>query len=54
MFGRYFLANPDLVYRIKHGLQLNPYDRSTFYAVKNPMGYLDYPFSDEFLAGVEA
>lgn len=49
MFGRYFVANPDLVFRIKNSLRLNHYDRSTFYAVKNPKGYLDYPFSAEFL-----
>jgi 2,4-dienoyl-CoA reductase-like NADH-dependent reductase (Old Yellow Enzyme family) len=54
MFGRYFVANPDLVFRIKHSLQLNPYDRSTFYAVKNPKGYLDYPFSPEFEATTKA
>ncbi|RFU77290.1 nadph dehydrogenase [Trichoderma arundinaceum] len=54
MFGRYFVANPDLVFRIKNRLQLNNYDRSTFYAVKNPNGYLDYPFSDEFLASAKA
>ncbi|EHK43606.1 Hypothetical protein TRIATDRAFT_33231 [Trichoderma atroviride IMI 206040] len=54
MFGRSFVANPDLVFRIKHSLQLNPYDRSTFYAVKNPKGYLDYPFSPEFEATTKA
>ncbi|KAL7921161.1 hypothetical protein ACQKWADRAFT_321651 [Trichoderma austrokoningii] len=54
MFGRYFVANPDLAFRIKHSLQLNPYDRSTFYAVKNPKGYLDYPFSPEFEANTRA
>lgn len=51
MFGRYFVANPDLVFRIKNRLPLTPYDRSTFYDVKNPVGYLDYPFSKEFLEG---
>ncbi|UKZ76873.1 hypothetical protein TrVFT333_004588 [Trichoderma virens FT-333] len=53
MFGRYFVANPDLVFRIKNNLNLNQYDRSTFYAVKNPHGYLDYPFSSEFLANTK-
>ncbi|KAL6898344.1 hypothetical protein GGI43DRAFT_428524 [Trichoderma evansii] len=52
MFGRYFVANPDLVFRIKNSLQLNQYDRSTFYAAKNPKGYLDYPFSSEFEASL--
>jgi 2,4-dienoyl-CoA reductase-like NADH-dependent reductase (Old Yellow Enzyme family) len=54
MFGRYFVSNPDLIFRIKNGLPLNNYDRSTFYAVQNPVGYLDYPFSNEFLEGAEA
>lgn len=54
MFGRYFVSNPDLVFRVKKGLPLNPYDRSSFYAVKNPVGYIDYPFSKEFLESVKA
>jgi NADPH2 dehydrogenase len=49
MFGRSFVANPDLVFRIKNSLPLNPYHRSTFYAIKNPVGYIDYPFSEQFL-----
>lgn len=49
VFGRHFLANPDLPYRIKNGLPLNKYDRSTFYAVAEPKGYADYPFSEKFL-----
>jgi NADPH2 dehydrogenase len=49
MFGRFFVANPDLIFRVKNDIPLNSYDRSTFYAVKNPVGYLDYPFSQEFL-----
>ena len=42
-FGRHFIANPDLPERIKRGLSLNPYDRSTFYGGKE-QGYVDYPF----------
>lgn len=53
MFGRYFVSNPDLIFRIKNSLPLNNYDRSTFYAVQNPVGYLDYPFSNEFLENGE-
>ncbi|CAK7202826.1 hypothetical protein SEUCBS139899_005553 [Sporothrix eucalyptigena] len=49
-FGRHYLANPDLVYRIQHGLPLNKYNRATFYLVMNNVGYNDYPFSQEFLA----
>jgi NADPH2 dehydrogenase len=52
VFGRYFLSNPDLVYRIRHGLELNGYDRSTFYAQgkTEEEGYTDYPFSPNFRA----
>jgi NADPH2 dehydrogenase len=53
-FGRPFIANPDLVYRVKKGLDLNYYDRSTFYTLKEPKGYLDYPFSKEYVASVES
>ena len=48
VFGRYFLANPDLVFRIKKGIELNKYDRRSFYLAKNPKGYVDYPFSKEW------
>jgi N-ethylmaleimide reductase len=30
-FGRHFIANPDLVFRLKNNLPLNAYDRDTFY-----------------------
>ncbi|KAG7287411.1 hypothetical protein NEMBOFW57_006922 [Staphylotrichum longicolle] len=50
VFGRYFISTPDLPFRIKEGLDLNPYDRSTFYNVKSPVGYIDQPFSKEFEA----
>lgn len=50
VFGRYFLSNPDLVYRIREGEQLNGYDRSTFYAQgrTEQEGYTDYPFAQGF------
>ncbi|KAJ5585256.1 uncharacterized protein N7459_005056 [Penicillium hispanicum] len=45
VFGRYFIANPDLPRRLKEGLPLNAYDRSTFYGADPPeKGYTDYPF----------
>ncbi|TAQ91364.1 hypothetical protein B7494_g280 [Chlorociboria aeruginascens] len=50
VFGRHFLANPDLPFRIQKGIELAPHDRSTFYTPMSPKGYLDYPFSKEFLA----
>ncbi|KAK1763381.1 hypothetical protein QBC33DRAFT_550022 [Phialemonium atrogriseum] len=49
MFGRYFISNPDLPFRIRAGLDLNPYLRETFYIPKSLEGYTDYPFSKEFL-----
>jgi N-ethylmaleimide reductase len=45
-FGRHFLANPDLPKRIRLGLPLNGYDRSTFYTF-DFHGYTDYPFYDQ-------
>ena len=45
VFGRLFIANPDLPRRLKEGLLLNSYDRSTFYGADPPSkGYTDYPF----------
>ena len=43
MFGRWFIANPDLPERIAKGAALNKYDRSTFYG-GDEKGYTDYPF----------
>ncbi|KAH6670487.1 NADPH dehydrogenase [Halenospora varia] len=50
VFGRYFISNPDLVFKIKTGLDLTPYDRSKFYLKKQEEGYTTYPFSKEFEA----
>jgi N-ethylmaleimide reductase len=41
-FGRTFIANPDLVERIRSGTPLNPYNRATFYGGEEA-GYTDYP-----------
>jgi NADPH2 dehydrogenase len=49
-FGRHFLANPDMVFRVQNGIELNKYNRSTFYKTMSEEGYNDYPFSKEFLA----
>ncbi|KAI0844564.1 FMN-linked oxidoreductase [Daldinia vernicosa] len=49
VFGRYFISTPDLPFRIKKGLPLNPYNRGTFYTPEIKEGYTDYPFSDEFI-----
>lgn len=41
-FGRAYIANPDLVERLKTGAHLNEPDPQTFYA-PGPKGYIDYP-----------
>ena len=41
-FGQLFLANPDLVQRLKIDAALNPPDFDTFYG-GNERGYIDYP-----------
>ncbi|CAI4867531.1 CBM_collapsed_G0057530.mRNA.1.CDS.1 [Saccharomyces cerevisiae] len=45
-YGRFFISNPDLVYRLEEGLPLNKYDRSTFYTM-SAEGYTDYPTYEE-------
>ncbi|EXJ87485.1 hypothetical protein A1O3_04445 [Capronia epimyces CBS 606.96] len=50
IFGRYFISNPDLVYRVREGLEINAYNRDTFYVAQSAVGYLDYPFSKQYLA----
>ncbi|GAB7352843.1 hypothetical protein MBLNU459_g3452t1 [Dothideomycetes sp. NU459] len=49
VFGRSFISTPDLVYRIREGIELSPSDRATYYNSKSEKGYIDYPFSKEFL-----
>src|SRR5690606_891023 len=41
-FGRAYIANPDLVRRLRENEPLNAWDPSTFYA-EGPKGYTDYP-----------
>lgn len=41
--GKPFLANPDLVERLRNDWPLNEPDRATFYTA-GPKGYTDYPF----------
>jgi 2,4-dienoyl-CoA reductase-like NADH-dependent reductase (Old Yellow Enzyme family) len=45
-FGRQFIANPDLVERLRNDWSLNKYNRDTFYGGKDA-GYTDYPFYKE-------
>ena len=44
--GKPFLANPDLVERLRNDWPLNPWDSTTFYT-EGPVGYIDYPFHPE-------
>lgn len=41
-FGRAFIANPDLVFRLELGLPLSSSDQDTIYS-PGPRGYTDYP-----------
>ena len=42
-FGRPFIANPDLVERLRRNASLNEGDRATYYG-GGEKGYIDYPF----------
>ncbi|KAJ7239766.1 putative NADPH2 dehydrogenase chain OYE2 [Mycena haematopus] len=46
-FGRSYIANPDLPYRLLHAIALSIGDRSLYYAPGSvdPKGYTDYPFA---------
>lgn len=50
VFGRYFISNPDLVFRLKEGIEFTPYDREKFYNKKQEDGYTTWKFSKEFEA----
>lgn len=44
VYGRIFLANPDLPRRFELNAPLNKYNRETFYTSDPVIGYTDYPF----------
>ncbi|KAJ6601081.1 hypothetical protein DFH09DRAFT_1069765 [Mycena vulgaris] len=46
-FGRPYMANPDLPYRLLHGVALTVGNRALYYAPGSidPKGYTDYPFA---------
>jgi NADPH2 dehydrogenase len=50
VFGRYFISNPDLIFRIQHGIDFTPYNRDLFYNKGETKGYTTWPFSKEFEA----
>lgn len=45
-FGRPFISNPDLVYRLKNDIALAEPDHDTFYT-PGPEGYIDYPEAEK-------
>ncbi|KAF5364705.1 hypothetical protein D9758_005564 [Tetrapyrgos nigripes] len=49
-FGRLFISNPDLPFRLSRKIPLASYDRQTFYSPSDNSGkgYTDYSFSEEF------
>lgn len=53
-FGRYFVSNPDLVFRVREGVPLAGYDRAVFYTPGLPKGYIDYPHSQQYLQAAMA
>ncbi len=46
VYGKLFLANPDLPKRFKSDADLNDWDASTFYT-PDEKGYTDYPTLEE-------
>ncbi|KAJ8071424.1 hypothetical protein OCU04_001745 [Sclerotinia nivalis] len=54
VFGRYYIANPDLPFRVKEGIEFTPYDRNFFYNKTQEQGYTTYAFSKEFEAQQKA
>ena len=45
VFGKLFIANPDLPLRFAKGLPLNEWDTTTFYS-GGEKGYIDYPAAE--------
>jgi N-ethylmaleimide reductase len=50
VYGKAFLANPDLPARFEKGAELNTPDPSTFYT-PGEKGYIDYPRMGQSIAG---
>jgi len=48
VFGRPFVSTPDLPWRVKQGMELNPWDLGTMFTPKTAKGYTDAEFSPEF------
>ena len=41
-FGRYFISNPDIVFRIREGIELTPFEQKKFYNKGEKDGYITY------------
>jgi NADPH2 dehydrogenase len=54
VFGRYFISNPDLVFRIQGGVPLRKYERTYFYTPHVAEGYTTYLYSSDYLAKAAA
>lgn len=52
-FGRHFISTPDLPFRLQRGIEFNPYNRATFYKKMSPDGFIDYPYSQEWLSALK-
>ncbi|KAK0643207.1 hypothetical protein B0T16DRAFT_459379 [Cercophora newfieldiana] len=50
VFGRYFISNPDLPFRIRNGIELTPFDPKLYYNRKEAKGYITWPFSKAYEA----
>ena len=53
-YGRFYISNPDIVFRLKHYLPFNRYNRSSFYTVAPfggdfNAGYTDYPTFEQIV-----
>ncbi|GFF47647.1 festuclavine dehydrogenase subunit FgaOx3 [Aspergillus udagawae] len=49
-FGRPFIGNPDLAFRVKEGIPFAPYDPKTMYA-QTAEGYTDYKYRARYTSG---
>lgn len=49
VFGRHFISNPDLSFRVLNDIALTQYDRDTFYKSESIDGYTDYKRSDQWM-----
>ena len=51
-FGRPFIANPDLPFRLEHNLRLNEPNKAKFFG-GGAEGYTDYPVAEQFVEAIK-